>query len=229
MGYVLAVLTVWALIGLLIALVYRRAGHSTVVFATFGLVLGPLTILLFGDLRDDDVAEPIVVRSGEEPTDRGLRVIVAVDENEDSTRSASAAVRMLGPYVAQLTVASVIDYETARAPRQVGDPLPRQAHLEATAELCGDPAAAIVLLAGRTDRALLAHASGIEADLLVVSNRRHRLSAILLGSTVARLARQAGLAVLIGPAPGHVGGSNDPVCGPKSAATGGLTESVSDK
>ena len=89
MGYLLAVLAAWALMGLLIALVYRRAGHSTVVFATLGLVLGPLTILLFGDLRDDDDVEPIVVRAGPTHVAEGMRVIVADDENEESTRSAS--------------------------------------------------------------------------------------------------------------------------------------------
>jgi len=201
MGYVLAVLTAWALIGLLIALVYRRAGHSTVVFATLGLVLGPLTILLFGDLRDDDDVEPIVVRAGPMQVAEGMRVMVAVDENEDSTRSAAAAVRMLGPAVGELTVVSVIDFETARAPRPAAEPLPRRAHLEATAELCDVPDAALMLLAGRTDRALLAHANATGTDLLVVSNRRHRLTAVLLGSTVARLARRAGIALLIGPAP----------------------------
>ena len=127
MGYVLAVITAWALVGLFIALVYRRAGHSTVVFATLGLVLGPLTILLFGDLRDDDDTPAIIVRASPvgQQAGSGLRVLLAVDENEASTLSAVAAVRMLGPSVTQLTIASVIDYETARAPRTPNEPLPR--------------------------------------------------------------------------------------------------------
>jgi len=203
MGYVLAVIAGWALVGLIIALVYRRAGHSTVVFATLGLVLGPLTILLFGDLRDDDDTPAIVVRASPVggQARNGLRVMLAVDENEASTMSAVAAVRMLGPAIERLTIASVIDYETAWAPRQSDEPLPREGHLVETAEQCGHPDAQLLLLAGRTDRALLAHANAVGTDLLVVSNRRHRWSALLLGSTVARLARRAGIAVLIGPAP----------------------------
>ena len=199
MGYVLGIIAVWGLVGLLIALIYRRSGHNLIVFATLGLVLGPLTILLFGDLRDADDTPPLIVRRGRDAPGPGLRMLVAVDEHPEGTQSAVAAARMAAPAAGSLSIVTVVDYETARAPRPADEPAPRQAHLEETAIACGAPDAELVVLAGRTDRALVRYATTVDADLLVVSSRRHHLSAILLGSTVARLARRAGVALLIGP------------------------------
>jgi len=201
MVYVLIFLLAWAATGVSLALLFRRLGHNFLVFATLGVALGPLVVLLIADsTRRADIV-PEVIRRGRENPSGSIDVLIGLDGSDACLQSTVTAFEILRPIVRNLRLATVLDLETARAPKSFQTDEERIAHLHRAATVFdwGEPE--LVVLGGSADRALIDHGSNENVDLIVVSHRRHHLSALLLGSTVARLARRADLALMIGPAP----------------------------
>ena len=200
MIYLLIFLIAWSAIGVSLALAFRRLGHNFLIYATLGVALGPLVLLLIVDAtRHGDVAPSRVLR-GHRSGPGELDVLIGLDGSDEGLESTAAALDMVRSAVGFVRLATVLDLETARARDSFRSDEERVAHQEHARKALRWPDAELVLLGGRADRALIEYGASEGVDLIIVSHRRHHFLAILLGSTVARLARRARIALLIGPA-----------------------------
>ena len=197
---VVIALLVWSVSGLAVAVWLRRQGHNLAAHAVLGLGFGPLVALFHLESRRNVERVVSVVDVGGPPNEDGwVDVLVGLDGSTGSIDSTGKVLDMLGGSVRRLRLATVLDVETAnrRDAFETDDRLVGYLH-DAAAAL-SVPTAELVLLTGRADSALVEHAIDETMDLLVVAHRQHSRQALLLGSAVARLARDAELPLLIGP------------------------------
>ena len=192
---------VWSLSGIAIALVVRRNGHDFLTFLGLGIAYGPLVVVFLFEESRRSSTMTLLQAGGPVNAEGWVDVLVGVDETEESRESVKSVVQMLGPSIRRLRLASVVDFEVANKPGRFTSDEDAVASLKVAAKELGYEAAEIVLLSGRADEALVDHALEQQMDLVVVAHRRHYASAALLGSTVARLARDAEMPVPIGPPP----------------------------
>ena len=193
----LLVLLVWALIGVSTALVMGRRGHQPFTWLLLGFILGPLVV-------------PVAISNPRQPGQGLLRrlsagvsgggsvdVLVGVDGSPESEAAARAAVALVGPAIGRLTLAGVVDYESAGAARTSDEETRATAALERVAALMGDHDAGTLLLTGVPAEALMRHATDEGYEVLVVGRRGRGASQMLLGSVATKLASGAGVPVLI--------------------------------
>lgn len=197
---VLVALALWSVSGLAVALWLRRQGHNLAAHSALGMGFGPLIALFHLESRRHTETKVSIVSVGTPSANGGwIDVLVGLDGSDGSIDSAGAALAVLGAGVRRLRLATVLDVETANR-RDAFDTDERLvAYLRHAAEDLSAPGAELVLLTGRADAALVGHAVEEGMDLIVVAHRQHLRQGLVLGSTVARLARDAELAVLIGP------------------------------
>ena len=200
MSSVLVALALWSLSGLAVALWLRRQGHNLAAHSALGVGFGPLVALFHLESRRHTETTATVVGTGA-PSETGgwIDVLVGLDGSDTSIASARGALAMLGGSVGRLRLSTVLDVETANRPDAFDADERLVGYLEGAATSLSAPGAELVLLTGRADVALVDHAVAEDMDLVVVAHRQHSRQALILGSTVARLARDAALPVLIGP------------------------------
>jgi nucleotide-binding universal stress UspA family protein len=198
----------FACIGLVLAIVMGRLGHSPFAWGVLGLVLGPIALLLALVAARNEPAPARLVASGI-PGSGPVDVLVGVDGSPESAAATTAALDLLGSRVGRLTLVAVAEVDDSVAGRQerarLREELERQAeavrvwlredHLPAKAvrpvipELVlreGQPAATLDRIAGEDGY-----------GLLVVGARGAGLSSVLLGSVATRLAARASVPVLV--------------------------------
>lgn len=196
MIYVVLAIVAWVSIGLGIAVASRRAGHNLAVFATFGVLLGPLSVLFFARAVGQSTVPPHVRRTGASGAG-WIDVLVGVDGSAESTASAVACLEKLGNSIRRSAVAVVFDIETAEHPAALQSSAQRQDEINAFAAFeRWDPD--LVDLGGRADCALLEYARRETFDLIVVGHPRTDLARVLLGSTASRLIESSEIPVLVG-------------------------------
>lgn len=198
---VVAVVAVWLAFGLGVALVMARRGHQPLRWIGLAF-LGP--ILLFvadssGEQRTD-ATDPETLSLGH----RGpgpIDVLVGLDGSPESVAAVDEVLGLLGHSMGQLTLAAVVDYETAQYADTSKAPL-RQAEnlLEGEADRLRhqhgvDPAT--VVLVGEPAQELLdfAHSTGLQ--LVAVGSRGSGAARRVLGSVATRLAKDADVPVLL--------------------------------
>lgn len=197
-------LLVWILVGLAVAVYMRRRGHDLAGWAVLGVVFGPFAIALaFHHVRDRETwARPVTVAEGR-PASGPIDVLVGVDGSPQSQAAVAAACRLFRGNVGRFTLVRVLDFESALA---VETPLGSEGveiRRRAAEELEGLAAGVTsclpdtMLLAGRPAEVLAAYAREHGYEVLVVGSRGRGRSKALLGSVASRLARGAGLPVLI--------------------------------
>lgn len=196
------ILVAWSLSGLLIALRAMRRGHHAM-WLVLGLVCGPLT---WGFWRASQArhptAHPQLITAG---TSGGgpIHMLVGFDDSDESRAALVTAVDLLDGRLGRLTIATVIDYDTAlEALSQIDDAERAAADsrlLEAAALIEGraGPSPSLVVLAGRPSDALLDYARTSSCSMVVIGGRGRGLSKALLGSTAAALSGGAPVPVLI--------------------------------
>jgi len=209
-------LAVWAVSGLVIAGFLARQGHHFWLLALMGLGFGPFLIVIWAEalhrlpsrvtMVQPDPTHVDITASGPNKPDLTnehggwIDVLVGLDGDDESLASVDSVLTTLGPAIGRLRLTSVIDHEIANANDAFERDDDRVAFLRTAAHKLGYEDAEISMVSGRPDKALLEHATTNDFDLVVVAHRRNELRGALRGSTVARLARSADLAVLIGPA-----------------------------
>ena len=198
----------FACIGLVLAIVMGRLGHSPFGWGLLGVVLGPIALLL-----------ALVAARGQQPWSRlvaagvagsgPVDVLVGIDGSPESAAATTAALGLLGDRVGRLTLVAVAELDDSVAGRQEQQRL--QGELERQAEavrrwLRGhrqhDQAAQpvvpeLVLRSGQPAAILDRIAAGDGYGLLVVGARGAGLSSVLLGSVATRLAARASVPVLV--------------------------------
>lgn len=223
---VLAIL--WVAIGAGVGLVEARRGHwhkGWVVSSLFGPFAVPLALQRRGFAEP----EPVVLLRGK--ARRGpVDVLVGLDGSASSTAAAEVALGLLGPRVRRVTLATVLDVDTA-APHADSllypEPYPEEV---AARELLDRAAGRVrassghapgsVILAGEPAAALGRYAVEEGYELIVVGCRPRGLSKLVLGSCASKLAGEAPVPVLLIPAePARSGRSDttDPAASTASA------------
>jgi hypothetical protein len=110
------VLGVWVTIGIVASIFMGRRGHNPFAWLVFGTIFGPLVVPV-----------AIVAVSGERIHQRreivsGLGaggivdVLVGIDGSPESKAALRAVGRLFGPLIGRLTLATVEDFDSARAP-----------------------------------------------------------------------------------------------------------------
>jgi nucleotide-binding universal stress UspA family protein len=192
---------VWVSVGVIIAVVMARRGHSAFTWLVLGCSLGPLAIPMAIHARDDEAVSPRRIAVGAPGSSGGpVNVLVGIDGSDEARGALRSVVQLLGPRLGRLTLASVIDFDAARTEAPLYERDRAVAELEACAQLARDagcPSPETVLLAGAPSEALVHHARERADELLVIGTRGRGASKLILGSVAARLARHADLPVLL--------------------------------
>lgn len=183
-------------VGVVLAWVMARRGHSAWTWGLVGAVLGPIAVILAVDaIRREDPA-PTTVLAGEEAAGE-INVVVGMDGSADSRSALAVARRLVGPRLGRLTVVRVVSYEA----HETGAPVTEEdaAALETRrwVEELGAPQAGVVLLHGRPAEALTDFARGGGYDLLVIGSRGGGASRALIGSVAAALSASSPVPVLM--------------------------------
>ena len=198
---VLGLIALWSGTGLLMAWGFRRHGHNFWILAGLGLAYGPLVaaFVLNAPAPQQPIAKLVADDHLPANPDGWLDVLVGHDGTPDSTPSVLNAVTMLGGAIRRLRYAGVLDYEMGASPDRFAETESIESEIRRAADQTQMPHVEVVLLQGQPDAALVDHALDEGFHLLVVAHRQHRVESSMLGSTVARLAKSAGMPLLIGP------------------------------
>jgi len=194
------VVVMWLLLGSACAFVLVRRGHGAVWFVL--VFLGPLLPLLA--LSEVDTRPPDLPRAVPGEAGRGeVDVLVGVDGSAASSTAAEGAITLLGERLGRLTLASVIDMDSASWPD-----LPTGARSRAE-QLLAEEASAVgdllgrrvgtVLLAGEPSEALKRRAVDDGAALIVVGSTGKGATTALVGSVARHLASSSSVPVLVVP------------------------------
>jgi nucleotide-binding universal stress UspA family protein len=207
---VLAVLGAWLATGALVGYIQGRRGHwrrGWLASAAFGPLAIPLAI-------QANHAEPTIAPHQLDPGERGpgrLSVLVGVDGSDASHKAARTITELFPDRIARLTLASVLDFDTAASPehdpgRTVEDWPERVEAKAALASLANelqdltDLRPGTLLLAGNPSSALEAHAVEDGYDLVVAGTRGQGASKVFFGSCASGLGHQHdGVPVLLVP------------------------------
>jgi nucleotide-binding universal stress UspA family protein len=198
----------WLAVGAAVGVVDARHGHwrhSWVVSA----ILGPFAVALAWERRHLVPPPPTVLTTGR--ARRGpVDLLLGFDGSSSSMDAAVLAIGLFGPRVHRVTLAAVLDVDTA-APHgdSVLHPAPwpeeevaRDALARAVSLLDAEFGieAGSVILAGTPADALERYALDEGYEVVVIGCRGKGLSKLVLGSCASTLAREAKVPVLLVPA-----------------------------
>jgi nucleotide-binding universal stress UspA family protein len=199
--WLVLVAVIWIAIGVVTALFMGRRGYSPWGWGLLGAMLGPM-VLPFLFLRPYEKAAPdplrVVHRGTTAPT--GISALVGVDGSPQSHAAAQEVVALFGPRLRSLTLATVVDFDTAERIEHGADTeSDRAARTILAAAECDSPTVrpTTVMLRGRPATALAAYAREHAIDVVAVGRRGRGLSEALLGSVAEALVGMPNVVVLI--------------------------------
>jgi nucleotide-binding universal stress UspA family protein len=196
-------------IGLVLAIVMGRLGHSPFAWGLLGLLLGPIALLLaLVEVRNERPWWSRLVASGD-PGSGPVDVLVGIDGSPESAAAATAALELLGDRVGRLTLVAVTEVDDSVAGHQerarLREELERQAEAvrvwlqerDVPAQAKQTVTPELQLMSGPPARTLDTIAAEDGYDLLVVGARGAGMSSVLLGSVATRLSARASVPVLV--------------------------------
>jgi nucleotide-binding universal stress UspA family protein len=190
----------WALIGVTASIVMGRRGHSSFAWLLLGAFMGPLVIApalgVVRAARRDPRARARLLREGGAGTGT-VDVLVGIDGSVESSAALRAALDLFADRIGRLTLAAVIDYDSAISGRPWDTERLATEGLERSAASVRSIDPNTALLVGHPATALMKHAVEEGYEVLVVGRRGHGATKALLGSTAMRLAHGAGIPVVI--------------------------------
>lgn len=196
----LIIAALWVLIGVTASLVMGRRGHSAYTWLLLGAVFGPLVVPIGMTAvraeRRDPRAQARFVEVGEQGSGT-VNVLVGIDGSVQSAAALRAALELFADRIGRLTLAGVIDYDSAISGRPWDTERLAVVELNRIAASVEVPRPATVVLVGNPAAALAKHAAGDGYELLVVGRRGHGASKALLGSTAMKLGHGADVPVLV--------------------------------
>ncbi len=195
----LAIIAVaWLLIGFVVAVLMRRAGHDFWLWLVLGTLLGPLVV----PLAVERARYHTEVSSGVGPgyARGGLDVLAGIDGSPESLVAVNNALSTLGPRVSSLTLVEVLDFDARDSVSGSAIRDQATARLAAVARSLDFEPIRTAVLYGRPDRVLSEYASANGIELIVVGARGKGASKAMFGSVTARLVGGQPIPVLVGPA-----------------------------
>lgn len=193
------IVSVWVASGLLSALLMGRRGHRHWYWTLLAIVLGPLAWPVLAERRHGDAPHVVQVSTGQQGP--GLHLLAGIDGSEDSAHAARVAVDLLRGSLGQVTLATVVDYDTEGYDTDLTPPgaldAVARARFHATPELLREWEPAEAVLAGPPAAALLGFAAEHDVDVIVVGPRGHGFTERLLGSVSSGLVSTSSVPVLV--------------------------------
>ena len=191
-----AVVLVWAFVGVSTALVMGRRGHEPFMWLVLAIAFGPLVLpLAMYALWHDRPG--LFERLPSDHRGAGtVDALVGIDDSQEANDALRSAIDLLGDRLGRLMLATVVDYDTAARSRLAEENQRARYALVRTANATG-LRPEIVLLSGRPADALRKHVVEQGYELIVVGRRGGGASRVLLGSVATELARGADVPVLI--------------------------------
>jgi nucleotide-binding universal stress UspA family protein len=190
----------WVLIGVTVSIVMGRRGHSSFTWLLVAVFLGPLALppalAMLRAAHQDPRARARPLGQGTQGPG-SVDVLVGVDGSAESAAALRAALDLFADRIGRITLAGVIDYDSAISGRPWDTERLATEELERSAASVRSIEAGTVLLVGHPATALMKHAVEEGYEVLVVGRRGHGASKALLGSTAMRLAHGAGIPVVI--------------------------------
>ena len=189
----------WALIAVTVSIVMGRRGHSSITWLLVAVFLGPLALppaLAVLRAHQDPRARARSLREGTSGPG-SVDVLVGVDGSVESSAALRAALDLFADRIGRITLAGVIDYDSAISGRPWDTERLATEELERSAASVRSIDPNTVLLVGHPATALMKHAVEEGYEVLVVGRRGHGASKALLGSTAMRLAHGAGIPVVV--------------------------------
>lgn len=187
----------WVSIGVVSAIVMGRAGFHAWSWLVVGAALGPLAVpLAVSAYRRQP---PTLFRKVTEGLS-GLGevdVLVGVDGSTECRAALRSAVELFGAQIGRVTLAAVVDRDTAETPGLWEDEARASECLEEMVATVSAPPAGAVLLEGSAAPALMRYATSEGYEVVVVGHRGRGASTALLGSVATRLAKDPDVPVLI--------------------------------
>jgi nucleotide-binding universal stress UspA family protein len=188
---------VWLTVGITLAVLMGRRGHSPFEWFLIGSILGPIALPLAWDRISSEPAAPnretvgVVPGPGTGPVD----VLVGVDGSSESETALRTVVEILGPRIGRLTLVGVTGFGYGN-PQVEADTKRALETMQGMAASAGVAHLGITILSGKPSEALPEYALRERYQLLVVGRRGRGASKAILGSTAAQLA-SAPIPVLI--------------------------------
>jgi nucleotide-binding universal stress UspA family protein len=195
----LIALAVWLTVGITLAVLMGRRGHSPFEWFLLGAVLGPIAWpVAWGRIKDEPAALTRgTVDAAPGPGTGPIDVVVGIDGSAESERALRTAIEILGPRMGRLTLVGVTEFDYGS--RQVeADTKRALATLRSVAASANVAKPGITILSGRPADALSEYAQRDGYELVVVGHRGRGASNAILGSTAAQLAGVP-TAVLVAP------------------------------
>lgn len=205
----LGIIVTWLVIGALVGVQEARRGHWRWSWLPYA-VIGPfaLPVAWMQGAHHPHAVNPVVVNRGD--AHRGpVDVLVGIDGSDSALTAGLAAMALLGDRVRRVTLATVLDLDTA-TPHEDStlypEPWPEEtaarAELELAAAEMGRAAGLVagsVILAGEPAATLEQYASTEGYEVIVVGCRGKGLSKLVLGSCAERLTHRSSVPVLMIP------------------------------
>lgn len=199
----------WVVTATIVAVFMFRRGHSPAKWVIIAFLTGPISIVVaaWARHRSDRIApKPLVAGTiGPGP----LAVLVGIDGSPTAKDALVGALEILGDRVGRLTLAAVIDFDSAAKDQPTPARTDAEAALAAAAEVAG-PLLPVqphtILLPGAPAVALVEHALSAGDDLIVIGTRGRGDSDWLQGSATRALAEEESVRVMIvnrGPSCDH--------------------------
>jgi nucleotide-binding universal stress UspA family protein len=190
-------LAVWLTVGITLAVLMGRRGHSPFEWFLIGAILGPIALPLAWGRISSEPAVPnretvdVVPGPGTGPVD----VLVGIDGSPESESALRTAVELLGPRIGRLTLVGVTGFDYGN-PQVKADTERALETLQGMATSASVAHLGITILSGKPSEALPEYALRDGYRLVVVGRRGRGASKAILGSTAAQLA-SAPIPVLI--------------------------------
>lgn len=193
---------IWITLGSIAAVAMARRGHNPFQWWVIGVALGPAAIVLAIVETRREGFKPLDQRVTPGASGSGqVDVVVGIDGSPGSDAAVRAAAELFRADLARLTLAAVVDFESAKEPGRRDEEREAREHLAHAADLVANATPATVLLTGRPDEALLGFAAEHGAKVVVIGARGKGMSRRVLGSVAERLTGHPAVAVLVVPAP----------------------------
>lgn len=193
-GVRLLVAAIWLASGLVASIIMMRRGHRHWSWVLIGMLLGPLAGLVFRGRVEAESPHVAHMRLGRDGL--GLHVLLGIDGSMDSIGAANAALGLLAGAVGRVTLATVVDFDTAEDAGGEAD-LAAQSRLRSVAGTLERWNPDEVVLAGPAVGALLQFATEQDVDIIVVGPRGRGVGHRLLGSVCSGLVSHARIPVLV--------------------------------
>jgi len=188
---------VWVSIGVIIAIVMGRRGFHAWSWLIVGVAFGPLAIPLALSARRRETPTLFRTVADGMPGPGEVDVLVGVDGSDECRAALRSSLELFGPRIGRLTLAAVVDRDTADTPGLWEEEARAESCLDELAGAVATPPPRSVLLEGDPARALMRFAVSEDYEVVAVGHRGRGASKSLLGSVASQLAKETEVPVLI--------------------------------